>query len=193
MHRSILILLVVCVGCAETKKPLVIKLTAVHDVKTLCTAALQKALDDVAKAGGGTVVIPAGDYLIGSVVMGSNTTLRIDAGATLTGSPNPDDYPIMDVRWEGRWREGHRALIHAKDAEHIAVVGEGTINGDVNIGDLRDPCGTVHLRTDRMQGRAPGRDSHQLSPDVGESSDLLRRRGRAPSHHPQHPRQRRRN
>ncbi len=139
MRRLILIFLLLCLGCTETKKPLVIKLSDPHNAKTLCTAAFQKALDDVAKAGGGTVVIPAGDYLIGSVVMGSNTTLRLDSGATLIGSPNPDDYPIMDVRWEGRWREGHRALIHAKDAEHIAIVGEGTINGDVNIGDLRDP------------------------------------------------------
>ena len=47
----------------------------------------------------------------------------------------------MDVRWEGRLREGHRALIHAKDAEQIAIEGEGSITGDMSVGDLRDPRG----------------------------------------------------
>ena len=87
--------------------------------------------------------MPAGEYLVGSVVMSSHTTLHLDKGAILLGSSNPDDYPLMDVRWEGRWREGHRALIHAKDAEQIVIEGEGSITGDMSVGDLRDlrgPC-----------------------------------------------------
>jgi polygalacturonase len=114
---------------------------AVADGKTLNTQAFQKALDACAQAGGGEVIVPAGEYLIGSVVIGSNTTLRLEKDATIVGSPNADDYPLMNVRWEGRWREGHRALIHAKDATNIAIVGEGKIQGDLNIGNLRNPRG----------------------------------------------------
>jgi len=114
---------------------------AVGDGKTVDTAAFQKALDQCGAAGGGEIVVPAGDYLIGSLVMPSHITLRLEKGATLIGSADPLDYPLVDVRWEGRWRQGHRALIHAKNAEQIAIVGAGTINGDMNVGDLREPRG----------------------------------------------------
>jgi polygalacturonase len=128
-------------GCQSGHVANLKTLGAVGDGKTSCTQTLQKALDACAAAGGGEVIVPAGEYLIGSVVMGSNATLRLEKGATLIGSPSADDYPLMDVRWEGRWREGHRALIHAKDANNIAIVGEGAINGDLKIGMLRDPRG----------------------------------------------------
>src|SRR5271157_799329 len=58
------------------------------------TAAFQKALDACA-AGGGEVVVPAGNYLIGSVVIGSHTTLRLEKGAALLGSPDAGDYPLI--------------------------------------------------------------------------------------------------
>ncbi|HEX3356081.1 MAG TPA: glycosyl hydrolase family 28-related protein, partial [Tepidisphaeraceae bacterium] len=130
----------VCAGCQSTHVN-VIKQGALGDGKKLNTAAFQTALDACQQTGGGVVEVPAGNYLIGSIVMSSNTTLKLDKGATLIGSPNPDDYPLMQVRWEGRWRDGHRALIHAKDAQHIALVGEGTINGDMKVGNLRNPRG----------------------------------------------------
>ena len=139
-YQAVMILCAALIaGCQSARPPIdVIKLGAIGDGKTLCTDAFQKALD-ACKTNGGQVVVPPGDYLIGSIVMSANTTLRLDKGATLIGSSNADDYPLMDVRWEGRWREGHRALIHAKDATNIAIVGDGTINGDMTIGDLRNP------------------------------------------------------
>ena len=114
---------------------------AIGDGKTKDTAAFQRALDACAFAGGGEVVVPPGNYLIGSIQLASRTTLRIEKDATLTGSPDPDDYPLMDVRWEGRWRQGHRALICANHADHIALVGQGVITGDPAIGFLRNPRG----------------------------------------------------
>src|SRR6266436_2435600 len=63
---------------------------AVGDGKTKDTAAIQAALDRCAAAGGGTVVVPAGDYLTGSLDVKSRTTLRLEKGATLMGSPDLD-------------------------------------------------------------------------------------------------------
>ena len=59
-----------------------------------------------------------------------NTTLRLDAGATLHGTPNFDDYAVTTVRWEGKWIPGHVALVYAIDAQNIAVIGTGKIIGN---------------------------------------------------------------
>jgi len=112
---------------------------AVGDGKTKDTAAFQKAIDECSAGGGGRVVVPAGDYLIGAIALKSNTTLCLEQGATLIGSPDIADYPLARIRWEGRWEQGHCALIHANDANHIAIQGPGHIQGDPRIGFRRNP------------------------------------------------------
>ena len=52
--------------------------------------------------GGGEVRVPAGKYLIGSVQLGYRTLLRLEQDSVITGSPDLDDYPLLDIRWEGR-------------------------------------------------------------------------------------------
>jgi polygalacturonase len=103
------------------------------------TAAFQKVLDACTAAGGGTVIVPAGSYLIGSIELKSRTTLQLEKGAPLLGSPDLDDYPIVKVRWEGKWIDGHRALISAHDANHIAIVGPGKISGNPALGGREMP------------------------------------------------------
>src|SRR5262245_22449287 len=56
---------------------------ATGDGKTLDTAAIQKALNDSGKAGGGTVLFPAGTYLSQPLTIRTKTTLQLDKGATL--------------------------------------------------------------------------------------------------------------
>lgn len=99
------------------------------DGTTKDTAALQKTLDACVAAGGGEVLVPAGNYLTGSLVLGSRTTLRFEAGATLTGSPDVADYPMVRARWEGEFRPSHRALLSAENARNISIVGPGTLVG----------------------------------------------------------------
>jgi polygalacturonase len=106
------------------------------------TAAFQKALDTCANnPGGGTVLVPEGTYLIGSVQIGSGTRLALQKGARLLGSPDIADYPLIQVRWEGRLRDGHRGLIFASNATQIAMVGPGSIEGNAALGNLRNPRG----------------------------------------------------
>ncbi|MGN6370425.1 MAG: glycoside hydrolase family 28 protein [Phycisphaerae bacterium] len=118
---------------------------AVGDGKTKDTAAFQKALDTCAVNGGGVVVVPAGNFLIGSIQIGTRTLLRLDKDAVITGSPDAADYPMIDIRWEGRWQPGRRALIYAANVDHIGIVGPGRIEGNAEVARPQNPRGVVVL------------------------------------------------
>ncbi|PTY00537.1 glycoside hydrolase family 28 protein [Opitutus sp. ER46] len=118
---------------------------ATGDGTTKDTAGFQKALDTCAVSGGGEVVVPAGTYLIGSIQLGQRTILRLEAGSVLNGSGDADDYPMVDVRWEGRWQPGRRALIYADNVDHIGIVGPGQINGHPEVAKPQNPRGVVVL------------------------------------------------
>src|SRR3978361_1613645 len=55
---------------------------ATGDGKTLDTAAINRAIEMAAGGGGGTVYVPPGVYLVGTVVLKSNITLYLEAGST---------------------------------------------------------------------------------------------------------------
>jgi len=112
------------------------------DGVTKDTAAFQAALDYCETKGGGTVDVPPGIYLIGSIVIHPNTTLRLEGRANLVGSPNIADYPLEQVRWEGEFRQGHRALISSDHADNVSITGSGAIFGPpINLSVLRNPRG----------------------------------------------------
>jgi polygalacturonase len=102
---------------------------ATGDGTTKDTRAFQKALDACAVNGGGDVLAPAGKYLIGSIQIGNRTILRLEKDTILAGSPDINDYPLIDIRWEGRWQPGHRGLIYATAVDHIGIIGPGRIEG----------------------------------------------------------------
>jgi len=104
-------------------------LGATGDGKTKDTLAIQLTIERCSVFGGGEVVVPAGDYLTGALVLRSGVTLRVEEGATLNGSPDMADYPFAQVRWEGHWTKGYIGLISAMDADNIAIVGPGKIVG----------------------------------------------------------------
>lgn len=97
------------------------------DGTTKDTVAFQTALDRVAVLGGGEVTVSPGTYLIGALRVGSNTVLRVEEGATLQGSPHVADYPVIQVRWEGKWVPGYTALIWARGERNIVLTGKGRI------------------------------------------------------------------
>ncbi|MDP4209981.1 MAG: glycoside hydrolase family 28 protein [Bacteroidota bacterium] len=107
---------------------------AVGDGVTKDTAAIQQAIDRCWVLGGGEVIVPSGNYLTGAVALKSNVTLRLEKDAILSGSAEFADYPVMQVRWEGKWIQGHVGLIYAIDAENIGIVGSGKIAGNHVLG-----------------------------------------------------------
>jgi polygalacturonase len=98
------------------------------------TVAIQQTIDRCAVLGGGEVLVPAGNYFTGALVLRSNTTLVLDKDASLVGTPDFADYPVTQVRWEGRWIQGYSGLISAIDSQHIGVVGPGKIVGNPALG-----------------------------------------------------------
>lgn len=116
---------------------------ATGDGTTKDTQAFQSALDTCAVSGGGEVLVPPGNYLIGSIQLGHDTTLSLQKDCILTGSGDAADYPTIDVRWEGRWQPGRRALIHAANVDNIGIVGPGRIDGNVAMAAPQNPRGSV--------------------------------------------------
>ena len=71
----------------------VIDYGAVADGKTLARAAFQAAVDACHAAGGGTVYVPAGEFVIGTILMRSHVHIYMESGATLIGSTDfANDY-----------------------------------------------------------------------------------------------------
>jgi polygalacturonase len=102
---------------------------AVSDTTVLSTKAIQTAIDECS-LDGGTVQIPAGNWLTGTLILKSNVTLNLAKGATLYGSRNLIDYPgnlpnYIALRTRGKTKQ----LIFAENQHNISITGEGEING----------------------------------------------------------------
>jgi polygalacturonase len=112
---------------------------AIGDGTTKNTAAIQQALDRCWLLGGGEVIVPSGNYLTGAIALRSNTILRLEKDAVLTGTPDFVDYPVTQVRWEGKWIQGRTGLIYALDCDNIGVSGPGKIAGSHALGGRPNP------------------------------------------------------
>ncbi len=75
----------------------IVEYGAKNDTTVLSTAAVQQAIDRCGEAGGGRVVVPAGNYKIGTLVMRSHVNLYLEQGATLYGSTRWEDYRPMET------------------------------------------------------------------------------------------------
>lgn len=102
-------------------------LGATGNGKTSDMLALQQVIDRCSVLGGGKVVVPAGDYATGALTLHSNVILQLEEGASLLGSGAMADYPVAQVRWEGRWIKGYSALISAMDSDNLGIQGPGKI------------------------------------------------------------------
>lgn len=100
------------------------------DGVTNSTAAIQKAIDECSKSGGGTVLFAPGTYVTGAIFLKNNVHLKIDSGVTLTGSQNDTDYPRLPSRIAGIEMTWLSALINVNDAKNVKISGGGTIDGN---------------------------------------------------------------
>ncbi|MGQ7856738.1 glycoside hydrolase family 28 protein [Pedobacter sp. WC2501] len=102
------------------------------DGRVLETNAIQAAIDTCFKNGGGTVLIPAGIYLCGSIELKSNLIFHLSSGAVILGSTNANDYHAVDavpLSGDTTLRDGNWALFYATNAKNLVIEGNGTIDG----------------------------------------------------------------
>ncbi len=133
---------------------------ATGDGKTLDTAAINKAIEAAAAAGGGTVRFSAGNYLSFSIHLKSNITLLLDQGATILAAKAAADFGSYDPYEPNEWGDKmqfqdfghshwHNSLIWGENLENVTITGAGKIDGSKGlvrnagpISELAGPNGT---------------------------------------------------
>lgn len=102
---------------------------AAGDGVSVDTGAIQAASDAAFANGGGTVVIPAGNYLSGALFFKSGVNLEIQEGAVLTSTVDSDDFPMIPTRFEGVECDWRCAFLNFDDSPGVRVYGKGTVEG----------------------------------------------------------------
>jgi len=135
---------------------------AIADGVTINTRAIQAAIDKAAANGGGTVYIPAGRFVSGTIFFKSHIRLYLESGAVLLGSRDLNDYPMTICRFpSGSDRYVARALIWGEDLENIAISGRGAIDGQgASFAQNRVPPQQYQELL-----RAAGRDTSRVFPE----------------------------
>ena len=111
----------------------VVEFGAVADGETLCTKAVQKAIEKCSADGGGIVRFDGGRYVLSTVFLRSNVTIEITENATVLGSLNFDDYcPDEKVDYP-LYQDASHSFFHcsmfvAEDCENIKIIGKGKVD-----------------------------------------------------------------
>jgi len=145
MHKNIFILCILFILAFPSNAiPVsynILDYGAKGDGSKLNTKAIQSAIEACSASGGGTVYFPAGKYLTGTLFLKSHITLHLESGAVLVGSKDSNDYPITVSKIRSFTDNyTNKSLIYADGLENIAIVGQGTIDGNgasFNFDELR--------------------------------------------------------
>ena len=115
----------------KTRIYLITNYGAVADSKTLNTAAIQNTIDDCHQHGGGIIMIPAGNFVTGTLRIYSDMNLFFEPGSVLIGSTNNRDYLYQkDFGFSGMGAGNKAGLLVAHGEQNISVTGFGTIDGN---------------------------------------------------------------
>lgn len=101
---------------------------AVQGDKSKITQAIARAIEVANNSGGGTVVVPEGEWITGKIHLKSNVNLHLMKGAVLLFSDDPGEYlPAVHSTWEGLECYNYSPLIYAYECENVAITGEGQV------------------------------------------------------------------
>jgi polygalacturonase len=116
------------------------------DGTTDASEAIQKAIAECSQAGGGRVVVPAGEFLTGAIHLRSKVNLHVSAGATLRFSQDPRRYlPVVFTRWEGTECMNYSPFVYAYGQHDVAVTGPGTLDGQADNQHWWPWCGNARF------------------------------------------------
>src|SRR5579862_138941 len=139
IHWTLPALVLLLVSSAFSQRSSVFNITyygAKGDGKTVNTLAFRQAVEACAKSGGGTVYVPAGEFVTGTIVLRSRVNLYLEAGAIVKGSDDLADYKIEAADHDGEDPDflktfGPRyGLVWANKAENFSITGTGTLDGN---------------------------------------------------------------
>ena len=102
---------------------------AVGDGGTLCTEAFAKAMQALAKKGGGRLVVPAGIWLTGPIQFESHCELHVENGALVLFTADFDAYPMVETIYEGKKSTRKMSPLWAYEKEDVAITGRGSFDG----------------------------------------------------------------
>ncbi|HYG47507.1 MAG TPA: glycoside hydrolase family 28 protein [Allosphingosinicella sp.] len=130
--------LVACLGSEASAQARVSFPDRICDVRTygakgtrvfLDTDAFQRAIDDCAAKGGGTVNVPRGEYLIAPIFLRSNIRLHLAPWSELVGITDTGPYKVTRATQAYVTNADWIALINIADADNVAITGKGRIDG----------------------------------------------------------------
>ncbi len=102
--------------------------------KEKTSAAIDAAIDKANAKGGGTVLVPEGEWLTKTLHFKSNVNLHLAKGAVLLFSEDPQDYlPAVHTTWEGMECYNYSPLVYAYECENVAITGEGKLKAKLDI------------------------------------------------------------
>lgn len=108
----------------------IVSFGAKGDGITLNTRAINEAIEEVNKRGGGKVIIPQGLWLTGPIELLDNVNLHTERNALILFTSDFDVYPIISTSFEGLETRRCQSPISARNAENIAITGFGTFDGN---------------------------------------------------------------
>ena len=125
MNTKTIFLFIACffmVSTLDAKIYNIVEYGAVQDTAVLSTIAVQNAIEDCERSGGGQVLVPSGSYKIGSIILRSNVNLHLEKGATLYGSKDLKDYiKIKPDYLSLRTQTTTIQLIYAENVDNVTI------------------------------------------------------------------------
>ena len=130
MKQVLIILLILTVQTVGAKDYNICDFGAVSHPEVINTEAIQAAIDRCHADGGGRVVVPAGHFVTGTIVLKSNVNLHLEPAATLSGSTDLKDYRRMRSSYVSlRTQTETVQLLYADSVDNVVIDGHGTIDG----------------------------------------------------------------
>jgi len=121
--------LIICISATLYSQTYNIKeFGAIADGKTLATDAIKRAIDQCYNNGGGTVFIPAGSYLAGTIELKDNVSLFLSNGAKLIATKEEGQFRLKG-KIKDTGSDGTPVFIYAENAKNISILGQGEIIG----------------------------------------------------------------
>ena len=121
-------LILLCFNLVYAQTYNIIDFGAKPDGSFVNTDPINNAINQCSLLGGGTVIIPKGKFITGTIYLKSNVNLNLERGSVLIGSEDINNYDIMP---EGYYYSGknYMGILFANDVINVSITGKGVIDG----------------------------------------------------------------